>query len=530
MEWNFRKNKKGQTAIELAAFGTIIIFILGAIVRTALSSGYQQNQTLKALRMALSKSHLYTEGIIGTKGSFADGQASRNVASILVIEDRLTADSTKFGPIDRIPFILSSSASHSRNLFMPITKSTEFYHLPVFDLFVNGKHFPLKTSGFKTMCFAQDPGQCYCPPPGSSDKSDEWLNPNSAPKDFCGKTYPPHPGYWDNTCGSSGNSCPRFFTRIVNNPLEKRWCNDMPAGTPGAKACTSGNLIGKQRFDLDLRWTDDNTGGYGDNNINILPPGSPVGVPPGQIVVDPTTDPVISDYPRKNFSWQWYGIYGWDRSVKTIGKFSGSEDVKGMAVKVDSRVNAEADFDGDREEEQMIQILAHKGAVITRAVIMDSGEGDLDLTQLGNSGDEQVGLLPETSIETEVKPGTLLKIEEGKLFDSNNQFVRSVQKKDHIDYITRQLKLTKNTGRFCTEPGKAPDKIAFNDTDEANPIEWCGANDETCIRFHPRETCMSLTSKIIYIRSKPIDKRGRKWVTNISQDNYVNYNVPKVKQ
>jgi len=513
MKGKILHNKWGQTAIELAAFGSIIIFIIGAIIRTVMSSGYQQNQTLKALRTAMSKSHLYSEGLIGGRG---DGEASRNVGSVLMIEDRLTADSTKFGPVDRIPFIYASAASHSRNLFMPVNKASEYYHLPVFDVFVNGKHFPLTTSGFKTMCFDRDTTRCVC--------GDEWLNTTSADADFCGKTYKPHPGYWDDDCGSSGNSCPQFFTRLINGPREGRWCNDIPAGNPGATPCQAGNLTSQQRFDLDLGWTD--VGGVADGDAEV---------PKIVTMIEPPPTTRMGR-PRESFSWQWYAIYGWDRDKRNIGSFA-TGDVKGMVVKPDTRVNTEADFDADREEEQMIVILARRGPVISRALIMDSGEGDLDLTQLGKTGPDQVGLLAETSIETEIRPGTLLRIEEGKLFDASNQFVRSVQKRDHIDLITRRLKLTKDTRRYCQGAGKPFTTINENGNGvkdsfetETNPVDWCVNTDNECLTgTHSRETCMSLATNTIFIRSKPIDKRGRKWITNISQDDYVNYNVPSTQ-
>ena len=45
-----RKYLRAQTALELAVFGAILIFVVGVIIRQALSSAYMQNQNLRAMR------------------------------------------------------------------------------------------------------------------------------------------------------------------------------------------------------------------------------------------------------------------------------------------------------------------------------------------------------------------------------------------------------------------------------------------------------------------------------------------------
>ena len=44
------KCKKGQSAAELAIFGSIVIFIIGAILKTSLSISYGSNTDLRAFR------------------------------------------------------------------------------------------------------------------------------------------------------------------------------------------------------------------------------------------------------------------------------------------------------------------------------------------------------------------------------------------------------------------------------------------------------------------------------------------------
>lgn len=130
--------QKAQTAIELAIFGTILIFTLGTIVRSALGRGHQQHSVLKATRMALSESYTTSADM---------WNASRNSASVLIIEDRLTAASAKYGAIDRAPLMVQGSGSHSANLFMPVDFNNPD-DLPLFDVFVNGRRFSFTSSGF----------------------------------------------------------------------------------------------------------------------------------------------------------------------------------------------------------------------------------------------------------------------------------------------------------------------------------------------------------------------------------------------
>lgn len=526
MNKNIFRKRRGQTAVELAAFGAIIIFLIGAIVRTVLSSGYQQNQNLKAMRAALSKSHLYSEGAVSTYGNpkAGDGEASRNTGVVIIVEDRLTADATKVGAIDRIPFLFSSSGVHSRNLLLPLDSADEYYHLPVVDFYVNGKHFPLRTAAFKNMCLERNKALCA---PG-----DDWINTSSVPytDPVTLRVYPPRPGYWDNNCaGTVPSGCPRFFTRIVNAPRETRWCNDLPGLVTGARACPAGNINAQRRFDLTLKWTEDNSAGQGDIDVPI----GPVVIDPGRISPPPIIPP-RSGYPRIDFSWQWYSIEGWNVALRGLI----NPGAEGVFIKDQTKKNTGVDIDGDLEEEQILRILKHNAGVITRVSAVDNQEGDLDINMLGKTGPDQIGLLPDTEITTEVRPGTYLRIEEGKLYDANNQFVRSVQKRDHIDTITRRLRLSKNTGRFCRNtPGPAPATIDENgdgianttgpQVEEPNPVEVCADTDGRCINDFPSQTCMSLQTNTIFIRSRPVDKRGRKWIQNISGDNYVNFTVPK---
>ncbi|MCA9398111.1 MAG: hypothetical protein KC618_00050, partial [Candidatus Omnitrophica bacterium] len=147
--------EKAQTAIELAVFGAILIFVLGSIVQTTLGYNYQQNQTLRAMRLAMLQSFNYSAGLVPNPNG-ADGTASRNSASVLFIEDRLVAQSGKYAAVDRVPHVFSGGAVHTRNLFMPV-EAGEDWNIPIFDVFINGKHFPFSTAALRSRNVAGTP-------------------------------------------------------------------------------------------------------------------------------------------------------------------------------------------------------------------------------------------------------------------------------------------------------------------------------------------------------------------------------------
>src|SRR3989338_4258614 len=163
-----RKYIQAQTAMELAVFGAILIFMVGVIVRQALSSAYAQNQNLRAMRQAMTTSYRYSGGLTGLGNPPGDGTASHQTASILFIEYRLTAESAKHAAVDRTPYVVGASATYSHNLFLPLDVGEE-YNLPVYDIFINGKLFPFTTAAFKPVplvsmgpCAGMDPCPSGC--------------------------------------------------------------------------------------------------------------------------------------------------------------------------------------------------------------------------------------------------------------------------------------------------------------------------------------------------------------------------------
>ena len=118
-----------------------------------------QNQNLRAMRQAMTTSYQYSMAQMG-----AERQASRRPATILFIEDRLTAESGRHAAADRTPYVTGGSASYSKTLFYPLDAG-ETRMLPIYDVFINGKHFPFTNSGFRNVELARScAGVRPCPP------------------------------------------------------------------------------------------------------------------------------------------------------------------------------------------------------------------------------------------------------------------------------------------------------------------------------------------------------------------------------
>ncbi len=453
---NKNSNGKGQTAIELAVFGAVLVFIIGAIVQQSMTANHFQDQQLKVLRMAMLESHMFSEGLKGTGrvvkcgGNLnlssaeeeGDGTRSRNTASVMLIEDRLSVGSAKYAEINRSPYVAQANATHSRNIYLPLDPG-ECHNLPIFDMYINGIHFPFLLSDFARHTVAPDPndGQYY------------------------------------------------VYAKIPNH------------ASFSAEWDTS-----DESFDLDR-----------DGDADVPP--ARRGLLIGGI-------PTNGNY----FSWQWHKVRVGTESFEEIAAY---------------------DVDGDLKEETILDVAQGSlGApVIT---VVDSQEGDVDFTSTDYDalmGQPEQGVQRENmEMYTRVKrgdggaEGTYLLIEEGKLFaldDAGGQEVRSVRRKDQIDVISRAIRLSRNTGRFCSLDYRVRQPTVDGGP---NPVEVCvpqaslcyeTANiDKTCMAPDPGglnevtgdpRTVDLRKYPLIYVRSRIEDRRGRKWLLKVDRDPTVGF-------
>lgn len=446
-----------QAASELAIFGAILIFVIGAMVRSSVNSNFNQNQSLKAMRLALR----YSLDSAMSPADHNSGDTSRNVASLLFVEDRTTPDANKYGSLSRTPYIMSASGTFSKNLF----KSPDWNEAnsrPLFDMFINGKRLIFTVADYKAYNISIN-----------TTLPDSKFVPISTGAEF--------KSVWDPACLNFAG-CRVLYAITPNLGVNKNpdYCISGCPGPPPAS-----NLTADQRFDL-------HRDGPGPDNV-----------PVGKL--------------RENFSWQWRGVPATTKSINmSLGK------------------NLSVDVDGDLKEEQILEIVDRSGKTwnmenqpddkypdtpIDIVKVMDPQEGDIDFThntydtlpksQGGktDAGIYQPGLTNDMQMFSFDKDGTYLLVEE------KPSLVSSIQKKNRVDIIQRVIKLSNNTGRFCPDDPGSKDEHG----DPYNPaVEACVNGDNGC--FTPdnlNKTCFDTSTLLLYVRSRIVDLRGRKWVTDL---------------
>ena len=531
-------NHKGQTVIELAIFGSILIFVIGLIVNQTLNYNYVQYQQLKALRFALLMSYLHTEGLAEPNPVNENGKqygtANRNQAGVIIVEDRLTVESAKYGARERNPLILSASATHSKNLFLP-NRDAGVYQLPILDVFVNGVYFPFTMAANKRVCF--NPGGTSC------DSDCGYCNTTSY------STL-----YTQNCYQNKTQDCTPLYKRVVNETFKEEFCYT---------ACHN-NLNEDDRFDLDR-----NTQDRKDAQINPYP---------NACGVVAALEPVGIN--RNTFAWQWYRIVAhddsdWERDIANITLIAkgvlqpGDEGIVKSEGEEDK--NIQVDVDQDLKEEIVIRIedIDSNTGRINKLIVLDRNDGDLDFSQdtcdyytmrRDNPEAEMPGFTQGSTMVAHVKgqdeaqdtntSGTYFQLEEGKLFGGGTQYIRSTSKKDQVDYISRAIKLSNDTGRFCnwidSDPEDRPnhpinDYDTINGKDDSaypNNVQACADpdtdeggcwstryNNLNCLeRNHGEYT--------LYIRSRLADLHGRKWVmpvgNAVKSEPNVEFDVPNL--
>ena len=534
-------SEKAQTAMELAVFGSIFVFILGAMIRASVNNSFTQNEYLRALRLAMQRS------FESSTSSFDDntGDMSRATASLAFIEDRTSPDANKYGSLTRNPYVVSVSASFSKNLFKTMDYGDK-PDLPIEDMFINGQHFTFSIAGYRWYIVAQSNSQPnaakYTDPLGTS----VWvpIPPNSP--------FGPGVSDWSNGCGKLGaasadGGCRRFYVLVANgrtavsssepSSTQPAFCsadpcqcaggscdttcqnrkNNCEAGCPpagdlyratclfgcqlGMAVCVQYNpnndLTAAQRFDLNR-----------DGIVDVTDPGL-----------------------RSLFSWQWNTVY-----ANTI------------EINLEVGDNTTVDVDGDLKEEHILEMIDNAGRIYKpddeangkrkakikapiRAVkVLDFNQGDFDMSDPPGQADPPVGpgplnpppprsgLKEEMIMYTYTREGTYLQIREGKLFNPESETtVRSWQKRDQVDVIERQIQLSTDTGRFCeNDPGweQNPVKRHTGRPSATNPaVEAC---NDCYSAANIYKTCFDETSLMLYVRSRIQDRRGRHWITDVS--------------
>ena len=82
----FHNPENAQSASELAVFGSVLIFIIGMILRTGLLSSQTNNNQIRSFRMAMTESFKTAQGAYSKTGSNNNKPSvGRSHASIFIL-------------------------------------------------------------------------------------------------------------------------------------------------------------------------------------------------------------------------------------------------------------------------------------------------------------------------------------------------------------------------------------------------------------------------------------------------------------
>ena len=129
-----RMNLRGQSLLELALFGSILLMLIGVMVSYGLRYNYQQKAMMSAFRKTLNESAVPERG----------GQASVTVVS----DEHIPNPSNPFATGSVSPFISGANIVRSYKLHESADTEEE---LPQMTIQIQGQPFSYKTAGFRDL-------------------------------------------------------------------------------------------------------------------------------------------------------------------------------------------------------------------------------------------------------------------------------------------------------------------------------------------------------------------------------------------
>ncbi len=457
-----RHHDAGQSAAELAIFGSIVIFVIGLILRASLSMSQRSHMDLRAFRIAMQESYRTAQGeYTDPKHQFS---AARNNSYLILLEDRLAIDpSQKQGTRERTPLMAQASGTLSHTLMMPAKPGNE-WNDPVVDFFVNGQRFPLSTSRYitKTMEDLRNSGDIVA-------CNTQGYGPDT------GTCYEEKPS-------GSGNYKYTFFRKVYNGEEDDEdtfdsWC---------ASGC-SADWPAERRFDLNFDGTPE--------------------------VADTAEFPYNAGVAntRQYFSWQW-------------GRIPEGELKDDMQVDMDGDWREERVVKIIKEAGQItkLEVVDQQGGDID--LTSDETEGEPGpLRTPGIQPDVRMYSVTHDGTYLENREGRLYSVD-GRFIrnETRQDHLDIIERVLYLSNDTGRFCSQGGGGTPCTsdlcEPTKWENPLyaaprGLLGLPGGNPVERCG----NCFSdAHMKYTCMDRTTSggpTIFIRSRIRDRRRSKWIT-----------------
>ena len=500
--------------VELAVFGAVLFFLIGAITLNYISGAFQQNSQLQSMRWALLKSYQASKA----------GSAARTSGSFLVFEDRLTGEFGKYGSLDRQPIVSSGSGMMTAQA-MQVNDWGGPDIVPLIDVTVNGEAFVFRASAYATYVVARKGDgsvqiiQVRAPLPNSKTEQYSVGGYCSGSYVYCSPGSP----YAQYQCGSGG-SCVEQFATVTYNSV------DEIIKAP-VQSCLGGGGASGDVIDCNVgRYKDPKTGQWvlSEQLVRLAREWAAMpkhGMPPlftRMPANDPlftkvtnnnvafnltrTTNGLIFPYPARTPAWRW----SWDYAWEPIPGESDEEKKKNIRQKfIDKEVSTLSyDIDGDLREETLYDVKDVTKDFCTgscvnayRVNVLDPKLADID-PEKGpkdfSNPDEKPGMRPGMKIYGSAS-GTYLDVKEGKLYSNGSPVAVSTLQKNQFDVVEREYQMNINMGDVAGF-------LALN----PNVANGCGVDTF-------KGTCFDSGTKTLHIRSRLSDQRGRKWITDTNR-------------
>lgn len=520
------RSSQGQSVIELAIFGAILIFLIASIAQQGLSSGLAQNESLQATRQALLKSYQTSRGISQSplgKNNARVKSAARNVSTFFFIEDRLSSGVTRYGAADRQPYISMASGSLTNKLFWVADWDDLQYDTPFFDLKINGQSFTLKLAVplVYRVRYRLSDGTVTVKKIKGQTQWEQWFS-ELAPLFKEGDSLKPDAAK---------------KRKEIEEKLRYLLCTQMV----GSEEAPPGDVNPSVGSPADPRMERDIASTHNDDYtmFTVIVANDPrfagLGIAPPRLDLQRNGDNSAMAY-SANFKWKWdwkdandvmrevdwenanfpsYDVDGdlKEETVYHITKYVHSEDYPAMTPDpfTGNPLTGPGPADWDVCDGERVYDVA----------VMDYTAGEANSANVETNPKDEPGLKPDTHVYTLVQDGTVLEIREGKEAVGSQQLASSFSSKRQFDIISREYQLNTNMvcdktlcdsgyGGFSEDPGVVSETVRCKNN---------GAGGTCCAQGdNLYATCFDMDQKRLYIRSRIDDKRGRLWVIKTNNE------------
>jgi len=544
-----KERNTAQTMVELAVFGAVLFFVIGAMTINYIAAAAQQNAQFRSMRQALLMSYRASK----------DSEASRTSASFLVFEDRLTGEFGKYGTVDRQPMIAAGGGMMSAQS-MQVSDWNDPESIPLADVTVNGEHFVFRTSVYASYIIAQKSDGVQIIQVSPDIPASSSVSTPTGQGMCAGSTEPctvdPETGF--DSCGSGGPCEMQYIvTTLTGDQLIAQSVQDClrnPASTtpgPYVISCTrvvaeddeQGKVkLAEQLERLYWEWT------------NLHKRGKPE-MPPfftGMVANDPEFKNIKGDFENtsidkvavaynltrkqppvifpsgKPVAWRWARGFAWE-PLAGESEAERKENIKQKFIDEESPFLS-YDIDGDLQEETLYNVFNVTSVFCTvpsdckyayKVNVQDPKLADVDPAKGPkdfSNPDHKPGIRSNLRIKGRTAcvettpvtcaPGdvTSLEVKEGKLYSDGKQVAVSVLKKQQYDVIEREYQLN-------IYMSDVQGFLDINNIEGRKVLDGCGGSNF-------KETCFDRDTKTLHIRSLLNDRRGHKWITDTDNRNW----------